>query len=51
MSVTLLLLYLMLVATLGRAVLVADHRGPSTCSRCGLPYERRALGETICRCG
>ena len=50
MTVSLFLVYLILVVTLGRAVLVADHRGPSTCTRCGRSYERRTLGESICRC-
>lgn len=50
MSVTLLLVYLMLAATLARAVLVADRRAPSTCAGCGRPFERRALGESICSC-
>jgi hypothetical protein len=50
MTVSILLVYLMLAVTLGRSVLVADHRGPSTCSRCGRPHERRVLGEQICGC-
>jgi hypothetical protein len=50
MNVSILLVYLVLAATLARAVLVADHRGPSTCARCGHSFERRALGEQICRC-
>jgi hypothetical protein len=51
MNVSILLVYLMLAATLARAVLVADHRGPSTCARCGRSFERRVLGEQICGCG
>jgi hypothetical protein len=51
MNVSILLVYLVLAATLARAVLVADHRGPSSCPRCGRPFERRVLGESICRCG
>jgi hypothetical protein len=52
MTVSLLLVYLVLAATLGRAVLVGVQHGPSvsTCRGCGKPYERRALGEQICRC-
>jgi hypothetical protein len=52
MTVSILLVYLVLAATLGRAVLVGMHHGPalSACRGCGKPYERRALGEQICRC-
>ena len=50
LQLSILLFYLVLAATLARAVLVADHRGPSTCSRCGHSFERRVLGEHICRC-
>jgi hypothetical protein len=49
-NVSILLVYLVLAATLGRAVLMADHRGPSTCTRCGRSFERRELGEQICGC-
>jgi hypothetical protein len=34
-----------------RAVLVYTHRLPPTCRLCGLRFERRHLGETVCRCG
>jgi hypothetical protein len=52
MTVSILLVYLVLAATLGRAVLVGMHHGPamSECRGCGKPFERRALGEQICRC-
>jgi hypothetical protein len=50
-QISFVLFYLVLAATLARAVLLADHRGPATCSRCGRSFERRVLGEHICRCG
>jgi uncharacterized Zn finger protein (UPF0148 family) len=37
-------------ATLMRALLVRARMLPPTCARCGLPFERRALGERVCRC-
>jgi hypothetical protein len=49
-QVWILLFFLVLAASLARAVLLADHRGPSTCTRCGRSFERRVLGEHICRC-
>ena len=50
-----LLPYLILAATFGRALLVAAKLAPSpeprdSCDRCSLPRERRALGEPICSC-
>lgn len=48
-----LLPYLVLAATFGRALLVAAKLAPETpecCGRCGLPHERHALGEPICGC-
>jgi hypothetical protein len=50
MTVSLLLVYLVLAATLGRAVLVGAKHGPASCGGCGRPFERRELGEQICRC-
>jgi hypothetical protein len=38
-------------ATLMRALLVKADLLPATCARCGLRFERRALGEPVCRCG
>jgi hypothetical protein len=38
-------------ATLMRALFVRAQLLPPTCARCGLRYERRALGETVCSCG
>jgi hypothetical protein len=50
MSGQLLVLYLFLWATLMRALLVKARVLPATCARCGLAYERRALGESVCHC-
>ena len=52
MTVSIFLVYLVLAATLGRAVLVGMRHAAaiSACRGCGKPYERRALGEQICRC-
>jgi hypothetical protein len=37
-------------ATLMRALFVKAQILPGTCGRCGLPFERRGLGEQVCRC-
>jgi hypothetical protein len=50
MNGPLLVGYVFLWATLMRALLVKANVLPPTCARCGLPYERRALGETVCHC-
>lgn len=50
MSITLLMLYMTLAATLMRAVLVKAQRLAPSCGSCGLPLERRELGEQICDC-
>ncbi len=42
--------YVFLWATLMRALLVKARVLPPTCARCGLGYERRALGEDVCSC-
>ena len=42
--------YLILWMTLMRALLVSAAILPATCGRCGLRFERRELGETICSC-
>jgi hypothetical protein len=51
MSFPLLAVYCVLVIVLSRAVLdkLRPYEIPS-CTRCGLPRERRELGETICAC-
>ena len=46
----LVILYLFLWLTLMRALLVKARVLPATCARCGLAFERRALGETVCSC-
>jgi hypothetical protein len=50
MSGPFLLGYLFLWATLMRTLLVKAQVLPPTCARCGLRYERHALGESVCRC-
>ncbi|HEX2112445.1 MAG TPA: hypothetical protein VHF67_12930 [Gaiellaceae bacterium] len=37
--------------TVARAMLVFAQKLPPTCARCGRRYERRHLGEPVCRCG
>ncbi len=51
MTLTLFILYLALVATLMRAVLVKARVASARCAQCGLPFERKELGESVCRCG
>jgi hypothetical protein len=50
MTPQLLALYTTLAAVLMRAVLVKLNTQPPSCARCGLPRERRVLGERICAC-
>jgi uncharacterized Zn finger protein (UPF0148 family) len=50
MSGSFLLAYALLWATLMRALLVKARVLPPTCARCGLPLERRAMGDRICGC-
>jgi hypothetical protein len=42
--------YALLWATLMRALLVKARVLPATCGRCGLPFERHALGQPVCSC-
>jgi hypothetical protein len=42
--------YLVLAATLMRALAVKSQFAAPSCGRCGRPLERRYLGEQICRC-
>jgi hypothetical protein len=37
-------------ASLVRALFVKAELLPATCARCGLRFERRALGDPVCRC-
>ncbi len=50
MSSQLFVPYMVLWATLMRALLVRARIAPPMCGRCGLKLERSSLGETICRC-
>jgi hypothetical protein len=50
-SPAVILFYLVFWAALMRALLVQAAILPATCARCGLHYERRALGEVVCSCG
>ena len=45
-----LVLFLVAWMTVARAVLVFTQKLPPTCGACGLRYERRYLGERVCRC-
>jgi hypothetical protein len=49
-STTLVIPWFAFWATLMRALFVRAQLLPATCARCGLRYERRALGETVCSC-
>lgn len=42
--------YLAFWAALMRALFVRADLLPPTCGRCGLRFERRALGEQVCCC-
>jgi hypothetical protein len=37
-------------ASVARAVLVSAEKLPPTCRDCGRRFERRHLGEPVCRC-
>jgi hypothetical protein len=50
-SVEFVLGYFVLWAALLRALLVKGNIAPQSCGRCGRLFERRALGEPVCRCG
>jgi hypothetical protein len=47
----LVLLELIFAVTLMRGLLVAAKVLPASCGTCGRPFERRELGEPVCRCG
>lgn len=51
MNRTAVLVELIVVLTLMRALLVAAKIVPPSCARCGVQFERRALGEPVCHCG
>jgi hypothetical protein len=42
--------YFVLWAALLRALLVKGNIAPRSCERCGRLFERRSLGEPVCRC-
>ena len=44
------LLFVLGWLTVARAVLVVAKVLPPTCAQCGRRFERRHLGETVCRC-
>ncbi len=50
MTTELLLGYAALWILLFRALLVGARIIPASCSRCGLLFERRELGQKICGC-
>lgn len=50
MTLSLLALYTTLAAVFAQAVLVKLQAVPPSCARCGLPRERREMGERICGC-
>lgn len=49
-SPVLVIPYLALWTALMRALLVKAAVLPPTCARCGLVFERRELGESVCAC-
>jgi hypothetical protein len=51
MSAQLIPAYFVLGAVLFRALLVRANVIPPSCGRCGRTFERRELGEPVCRCG
>lgn len=51
MSFGLIIVYLVLAAVLVRTLAFALHLGSPTCGGCGRVFERRTLGEPVCRCG
>jgi hypothetical protein len=42
--------YLVLSAALVRALLVGAKVVPPACRHCGRSFERRTMGEPVCRC-
>ncbi len=51
MPTYMLLPYLVLWAVLMRALCIRAGLVPKSCTRCGLGFERRELGEPVCSCG
>ncbi len=50
MTTQLLIAYGVLWATLMKPLLERAELIPASCKRCGRPFERRELGQTICGC-
>jgi len=50
MTVQLVVGYAVLWTTLIKTLFARAHVIPHECARCGLVFERRELGEPICRC-
>jgi predicted Zn-ribbon and HTH transcriptional regulator len=42
--------YIVLGAVMLRALLVRAQVVPPSCRTCGMAYERRELGQPVCRC-
>lgn len=49
-SPLLITLYLTVWAVLMRALAIVAKPARATCARCGRPFERRRLGDPVCRC-
>jgi hypothetical protein len=47
---SLFLVILLAWVTVARAVLVHVQKLPPTCGDCGLRFERKHMGESVCRC-
>jgi hypothetical protein len=43
-------LFLVVWAVLMRAMAAASDPARRACARCGRPFERKRLGEPVCRC-
>jgi hypothetical protein len=50
MSAPFFIAYVLLWATLMRALLVKARLLPATCARCGRLFERSSLGQPVCTC-
>lgn len=50
MTVQLLVAYVVLLATLFKALLSRARVIPAECARCGRLFERHELGQPICTC-
>jgi hypothetical protein len=50
MGLQLACIYLVFAAVLVRPLAARLRLAHATCARCGRSFERRALGEPVCRC-